>query len=258
VNPAINLLRHAFGLVTHRPLKTVTVIAPALMLMCGVGLVTANMAPELLLLDQAKPDFGNVKSVSLALILATTFILSYALMAILWHRHTLSGVQSPRPLNTVLLIGYFWRVLALALIQLLAGLALVVPLLALGQGSANDVATPALASMFLTTFLTQFLLVWLSLRLSLILPAAALGRPISILRSWRSTQSISRTLWSVAAALAFINTGLAALVSAFGPIKPERVLALELPIYILEGLLIFSVLTTLYAQQIQKPKAGTP
>lgn len=247
MNSALNLLSHALGLVTHRPFKTLAVVAPALVVMCGVGLTTAAFAPELLTLDPANPDLETIKSAELALVLLTTFILSYALMAVLWHRHTLKESHKPLPMSIPLVFGYLWRVFALALIQLAAGIALVIPLIALGK---TDAAGPALTSMMLTTFVTQLLLMWLSLRLSLILPAAAVGRPISISQSWTATEPLSRSLWGVAAALAFINTTLSALIMSFGLTRASHALALELPIYVIEGLLIFSVLTTLYARQI--------
>ncbi|KEJ89650.1 hypothetical protein [Sulfitobacter donghicola] len=257
MNSTLNLLRHAFGLVTTHPAKTVKVIAPAILMMGGVGLLTAALAPELLAINPSKPDLTSITSVNLALVLLTTFILSYALMAILWHRHTLGPTHAPRPMSAPLILGYLWRVIVLAIIQLVVGLVLVLPLIAAGQ-EGETAANPSTFSMLLTTFLTQLLLVWLSLRLSLILPAAALGRAITMRHSWQRTQSVSRMLWGVAAALAFINTTFAALIALVSPSTPEHMLALELPIYIIEGLLIFSVLTTLYARQIQQGETGTP
>lgn len=232
-------------------MKTVIVVAPALVLMCGVGIITAMFAPELLALDPSQPDLDSVKSVKLAVVLLCTFVLSYALMAILWHRHTLRETRKPAPMGLSLICGYLWRVLALALIQLIAGLALVIPLIAASLGGAAQSGPPALPSMLLTTFVTQLLLLWLSLRLSLILPAAALGRPITMRQSWRYTLSLSRPLWGVAAVLALINTALAAFVALFDLSQPVHALLVELPIYIIEGLLIFSVLTTLYAKLVQ-------
>lgn len=258
MNSAMNLLRHALGLVTHQPLKTLAVVAPAIVVMCGVGLTTAALAPELLTLDPANPDLETVKSVKLALILLTTFILSYALMAILWHRHTLSESHAPLPMSIPLVFGYLWRVLALALIQLLAGVALVIPLLALGKSGSGEADGPAMISILLTTFVTQLMLMWLSLRLSLILPAAALGRPIAMSQSWKATAPLARSLWGVAAVLALINTTLSALIPFLGLTRPSHALAVELPIYIIEGLLIFSVLTTLYARQIQNNEPRQP
>lgn len=253
VNTAASLLRHALGLLTDEPLKTVAVVAPALVLMGGVGVITAASAPELLALDHVQPDLENITSVRLALVLLTTFVLSYALMAILWHRHTLRDNRTPRPLSAGLIFGYLWRVLALAAVQLAAGVVLVIPLLVARESGANPGGAPTLPSMMLTTFITQLLLIWLSLRLSLILPAAALGRPITMAKSWRCTQTLTRPLWGVAAALAVLNTALSSLTTLLDLTRPVHALVLELPLFILEGLMIFSVLTTLYAYLVQKP-----
>lgn len=252
MNTTLTLLRHAFGLLLREPIKTISVVAPALVLMMGVGIITALTAPELLALDPAKPDLQSIKSVKLSIILLCTFVLSYALMAILWHRHTLGGTREPQPMCTQLVCGYLWRVLALALIQLTAGLVLVIPLVLASRTGVGAGDAPTLPAMMLTTFVTQLLMLWLSLRLSLILPAAALGRPISMARSWEYTAPLARPLWGVAAALALINTALTAVTALFDLSRPIQALLLEMPIYIIEGLLVFSVLTTLYSKQIQK------
>jgi hypothetical protein len=251
VDTALTLLRHAVGLLAKEPIKTVSVVTPALVLMLGVGIITTLTAPELLALDPAKPDLQSIKSVKLSILLLCTFVLSYALMAILWHRHTLSSTRKPQPMCTQLICGYLWRVIALALIQLAAGLALVAPLVLASYADMGAADTPSLPAMILTTFITQLLMLWLSLRLSLILPAAALGHPITMARSWEFTVPLARPLWGVAAALALINTALTTMTALFDLSQPVQALMLELPIYIIEGLLVFSVLTTLYSKQIQ-------
>ncbi|MEP1766348.1 MAG: hypothetical protein ABJJ53_06880 [Sulfitobacter sp.] len=255
MNTAFTLLRHAFTLVAKEPLKTVSVVAPALTLMCGVGVITAVSAPELLTIDPAHPDLKSIKSVKLAVILLSTFIFSYSLMAILWHRHTLGEKRPPQPMTLRLLLGYLWRVLALALIQMTAGLALVIPLIVANSTGTTPVSGPALPSMLITSFVTQLLMLWLSLRLSLILPAAALGRPITMAHSWQFTLSLSRPLWGVAAALALLSAVMTGITAMMNLSQPLYMLMLELPIYVVEGLLIFSVLTTLYATQIQRGEA---
>jgi len=108
---------------------------------------------------------------------------------------------------------------------------------------------PAMLSVLMTTFLTQLMLLWLSLRLSLILPAAALGHPITMAHSWRRTAPVSRSLWGVAAVLAVVNTVTATGFGALALARPTLVLMLEMPVHLIEGLLIFSVLTVLYARQ---------
>lgn len=254
MNIAIKLLRHAVGLLTHHPLKTVTVVAPALLLMGGVGLIAALAVPEVLLVTATNPDLNALQPGILTLVLFVAFVLSYALMAILWHRHTLSDSGRPHPITVRLVGGYLWRVAALALIQLAISLALVVPLIFASHSGNVGNGGPTPSSILLTTYIIQVLVLWLSLRLSLILPAAAIGQPISLRLSWQYTQPLSRPLWAVAAVLALVKTLTAGLLTLAGTSSPFRMLMLDLPVYILEGLLIFSVLTTLYAYQVQKVK----
>jgi hypothetical protein len=249
---ARSLLRHAIGLLTQDPLKTLTVVAPALGLMAGIGVIAALAAPDVLRIGPGNPNAAQLGLGVLPLILLGAFVLSYALMAILWHRHTLGDQRKHRPMSLSLVAGYLWRVIALAAVQLAVSLALVIPLVLSNQTGGASGASPALASILLTTFVTQLVLVWLSLRLSLILPAAAVGRPLRMAHSWRYTQALARPLWGVAAALAVMNTAFTGILTLFELTAPAHVVALELPVYILEGLLIFSVLTTLYAHQIQK------
>lgn len=250
MNTAFKLLHHAIGLLTCSPLVTARVVAPAVILMAGIGIITALVAPEMLLVNMSNPDIDNASISLLPVVLLAAFILSYALMAILWHRHTLCARLAPEPMTARLLCGYVWRVIMLALIQLGVSLILVTPLMLADHSASGN--SPSIYSILLTTFVTQLVLVWLSLRLSLILPAAALGRPITLGHSWNRTSDLSRPLWGVAAMLALLNTVLTVLMALFGPLSPGYALVLELPIYVIEGLLIFSVLTTLYAQLIQK------
>ncbi|MEH6829917.1 MAG: hypothetical protein V7661_03670 [Sulfitobacter sp.] len=243
---AISLLRHAIGLLTMQPLKTLTVIGPALALMIGLSILIAFTAPDIL----ANADSSPLGAVPSNWILLVALALSYSLMAILWHRHTLSGLGTPPPLSATLLLSYLWRVVLLTGIQISLSLALIVPLLVSSQHSGAEGEAPAFLSVILTTFVTQLLLVWLSLRLSLILPAAAIGAPIRMVQSWRYTSPVARTLWSIAAILAIFNTVLTIVVTRFDLTTPIHTLVLELPVYVFEGMLIFSILTTLYARQV--------
>lgn len=249
---ALTLLKHAFHLLTRSPLKTLEVVAPALVLMGAVGALASVVAPGLLSEGPSRGDLNSFRAAVRTLGIGLAFVFSYALMAILWHRHTLADTRTPRRMSVSLLMGYLWRVIALSLIQLAASLVMVVPLVIFSRTAQGAEATPALASMLLSTFVTQLVLLWLSLRLSLILPAAALGQPIRMTQSWQYTESIARPLWGVAAALALANTLFTGFVTAIDFANPGYRLALELPISVLEGLLIFSVLTALYSTQTSK------
>lgn len=249
---ALSLLQQAVRLLTRKPLETLAVISPALVLMLGVGVLAAFAAPDLLSTGPSKDNLNSIGAGLTTFGILIAFVVSYAVMAILWHRHTLDNTRARNPLTLPLLLGYLWRVLALSIIQLVVSLALVIPLVLFSRGSQGSTVDPSLMSMLLSTFLTQLVLLWLSLRLSLILPAAALGKPIAMLHSWHYTKPVSRSLWGVAAALGLANTLFAGLITLLDFASPGHRLAIELPIYIMEGLLIFSVLTTLYSMQARK------
>ncbi|MEH6644102.1 hypothetical protein [Sulfitobacter sp.] len=243
----LNLLQKAIGLLTQHPVKTVTVIAPALILMAVVGFTAAIVAPGFL---TSGPQDTGLAGPSLVVLAA--FVLSYAMMAILWHRYTLHDMGEQQPMTFKLVIGYMWRVLALTAIQISVNFALIIPLILYIRSSDTNDAAPALASILLSTFVTQLVLLWLSLRLSLILPAAALGKPISMVESWRYTDNVSRTLWGVAAAIALANTLVTSFIALIDLDSASYRLVIEMTAYIIQGLLIFSVLTTLYSLQTRK------
>lgn len=254
---ARSLLQNAVSLLTRSPRTTLTVVAPALILMCGVSLMTALLVPDILRIGPDNPDITGLANGILPLCLVAGFVLSYALMAILWHRHTLHDSRGTQPMTLSLIAGYLWRVIALALIQLIASLTMVMPLMILSQTGGGSASPPTMPSVILTTLISQTVMLWFLLRLSLILPAAAIGTPMPIAQSWQHTARIARPLWGVAAALALVNTAFAAITTLFNLTSPTHVVALELPVYVIEGLLIFSVLTTLYSLLVQKNTSGT-
>lgn len=255
---AATLLQQAIRLLTRSPLTTLTVLMPALIMMSAVGIIAAFATPGILLASPAGPILNSIESGLKAAGVIAAFILSYAAMAILWHRHTLRDTCTISPISFALLRGYVWRVLALALIQLAASLALVTPLVLFSNSVNGGTGTPSPSSIIFSTFIIQLTLIWLSLRLSLILPSAALGKPISMAESWQQTKAMSRTLWSVAAVLAAVNTCFAGLTSLLAPTSPPQRLLIEMPVLIFEGLLIFSVLTTLYTCTTPNQKSALP
>jgi hypothetical protein len=245
------LLKQALGLLISDPIKTLLVICPALLLMIAVCGAMIAATPELLTLGAGTGLPADIALSWMSVFLLITFVFSYALMAILWHRHTLGDTHTSLPLSAHLIIGYLGRVLMLALIQLAVSLAFIIPLILSHQNAQDIPQSPSVVSILITTFASQLMLVWLSLRLSLILPAAAIGRPIRMTHSWRITHALAGPLWGVAAVLALLNTGMTAAVTFLGLSTPAYAMLVEVPMYILEGLLIFSILTTLYSRQIK-------
>lgn len=253
---ARSLLHTAVNLLTKSPRATFTVVAPALVLMCGISLITALVAPGLLQRSLGTTDIRTFAGSIVPLSLVLGFVLSYALMAILWHRHTLHISGTNKPLGLRLVAGYLWRVLALAMIQLLASLTMVMPLMILSQTGDGSASPPSVASIVLTTLISQIVILWLLLRLSLILPAAALGAPMPMAQSWKHTSQIARPLWGVATTLAVLNTACTTMTTMLDLPAPARAMVFELPISVIEGLLIFSVLTTLYSRLVLKKSFG--
>ena len=253
MNSAVAILLHALRQLLQSPVTTLRVILPALLVIAGTGLLVWIAAPGLLAFGFAQAGSpawpsGSTGLMWLALLLMGVF--GYALMAILWHRHGLTDGKASRP-GIKLVLAYLWRVLLLSLIQILISIVIVIPLLislATGDGESPG---PSLPAMLLTTFLAGLLLIWLSLRLSLVLPAAALGDRMGFAESWATTAPIVRPLWGVAALLAALNTLLSGLIGLIGAETPLVTLLIETPIYIAQGLLIFSVLTTLYGLLVQ-------
>lgn len=247
-----HLLQNSVGLLTRKPLKTVTVLAPAFVLMAMVGVFATIAAPEFLSAGDARKGASTARSGGAYIAALAAFVLSYAMMAILWHRYTLHDMGTQKPISLKLVLGYVWRALALTAIQIFFYLALLIPLIIHLRSSNASAAAPALLSILLSTFVTQLVLLWLSLRLSLILPAAALGQSISMKMSWHYTEPVTRPIWGVAAILALANTLITSLFTLIGQSSPSQRLMIEMPVYVLQGLLIFSVLTTLYSLQARK------
>ncbi|WP_162798479.1 hypothetical protein [Sulfitobacter sp. SK012] len=258
MNTAAAIIRHALRMLFKNPVKTLRVIAPALLLLICVGLVTYFKAPYLLTTGAARNDptlWPADANVILSVSLTFFFVVGYALMAILWHRYALAETE-PRPLSFGLLLGYLWRVVLLGIIQLAFSVAIMIPLLISAAFTPSQGIEPNTIAILVTTFLAQIVMIWLSLRLSLVLPAAALGRPLPIVDSWRETGPLMRPLWGVAGLLAAFNTLIAKAVELTSTGNALAALTMEMPIYLIQGLLIFGVLTTLYAHlQQDRPLA---
>lgn len=255
---AIAILMQALRSLLQSPATTLRVILPALVLLGGVGVLMLTVAPDLLRFGFVQDGAPFWPQGGSGLIWAGLIILAvcgYALMAILWHRHGLSeGDVGWPPVRIV--FGYLWRVLLISLIQVLISIVLVIPLLISIASATPDAGQPSLPAMLLTTFMTGLLLIWLSLRLSLVLPAAALGQRMGFGESWSITAPLVRPLWGVATLLAALNTLLSGLLGLIGSTTPALTLLVEAPVYVAQGLLIFSVLTTLYAFLVQDRPMG--
>jgi len=112
------------------------------------------------------------------------------------------------------------------------------------------------AALLLIGLVAGVAFLWLALRLSLVLPAAALGHVMSVRESWRATEPLAGTLWALAVLLAVVNTLLGVIASMLPPADPGLRLMLDSAIYLIEGLVFVSMLTTLYGHLVEGRELG--
>ncbi len=99
-------------------------------------------------------------------------------------------------------------------------------------------------------FIIGVLVVAVSLRISLVLPAAAIGKPMKIRVSWDATRNINTTIWGLAITSVFLNIT----ISSFEQIMPVNAFGI-FGVFVFNtiyGLFSVSVLTTMYGVLVEK------
>jgi hypothetical protein len=79
---------------------------------------------------------------------------------------------------------------------------------------------------------------------------------MSVRESWRATEPLAGTLWALAVLLAVVNTLLGVIASMLPPADPGLRLMLDSAIYLIEGLVFVSMLTTLYGHLVEGRELG--
>ncbi|NNE51113.1 MAG: hypothetical protein HKN30_01770, partial [Sulfitobacter sp.] len=251
------IIAHALRMLIFETGTTLRVISPALILVIGSSLLALYLTPEALQAltkgpqEMALPDPTNG---SLVFVFILAGLAGYVLMAVLWHRHVLlSGMERDgvmRP-SARIFFSYLGRAIVVGLVQL--GVALPVTLAmgvlaSLGGGSALLVSIGGV--------LGGIIFAWIALRISLVLPAAAVDARMTIRDSWEATKTMSQTLWGVALLLAGLNL----FFFAIGALLPSGQVATTLvgqqALFIVEGLIFVSVLTTLYGHLVEGRSLG--
>lgn len=257
---AMAILAHALRMLTHEPGTTFRVIAPALFTVLINTVAAIIMAPEALIALQSTPDTFVLpprSSIFLLTFLGLVGLIGYALMAILWHRHVLlnetEGQTGLRPGLSVIL-SYLWRAILLALVQFLVAIPIGVAIAIVGGVGAA--ISDGVALFFVVGILAGVLFVWIALRLSVVLPAAALGNTMRISESWQATAPIANTLWGLAVLLAVLNVIISLATAAITPDGYAVAMVVQTVVYIVEGLVFISVLTTLYGHLVEGRSLG--
>jgi len=132
------------------------------------------------------------------------------------------------------------------------------PVYLLMGGLLASVSPDATNSMMETvlSLLVSWLLIWIALRFSVVLPAAALGRRMSVNQSWTLTKPVARELWGVALLLMGLNLLIYEVAHIALPDTGALTLVLNTALFILKGLVFVSVLTTLYGHLFEGRSLG--
>lgn len=260
MNTALAILAHALRMLIFETTTTLRVIMPAVVLVMGCGFGIAVLAPDLVAMMQDAPDAGPVPRPESALSMALFGIvglLGYALMAILWHRHVLlNGAEQRENLRPDLRVfaGYVWRAIVVGCVQMLAAIpiTLIMGIFGVALISDNPDGLPAM----LIGFLGGLVFIWIALRLSVALPAAAIGYKMPIRESWQITKQVSAQLWGVGLLLSGLNICVYIVSNAILPDTGTPAVVAQTLVFILEGLVFISVLTTLYGHLVEGRSLG--
>ncbi len=261
---AMAIIAHALRMLVVDPATTFRVVLPALVMVMGSAIASAALVPDALrpfYVKTAPEDLPGLSSALILLLLGLVGLIGYALMAILWHRHVLlNGPERDNALKPGkgIVMGYLWRGIIVGLVQFMVVVPIAIVMAAAGGASLAGGTPPNLVVFALIGFLAGVVFIWVALRISVVLPAAALGTAMPVGASWQATQPASQSLWGVAAILAGLNAAVSLASTLVMPEAPGARLVLESMIYVIEGLIFISVLTTLYGHLIEHRPLDVP
>lgn len=259
MNTALAILAHALRMLVFEPATTLRVLMPALIMVGGCSLAIAVFAPgtiELLQSGSQEPP-TVVPDVGLFVAFGALGLMGYALMAILWHRHVLlNGAERPQELrpDRRIFLGYIWRAIVVGCFQFAAAVPITLVMGILGAVLVRG--GPASLTATLIGLLGSIVFIWIALRLSVALPAAALGLTLAVRDSWNITKPLASELWGVAVLLTGLNMGIYAITALLLPDTGTIVVVAQTLVFVIEGLIFVSVLTTLYGHLIEGRSLG--
>lgn len=203
----------------------------------------------------------------LLLLAIWAFIVSW--IAVAWHRFVLRDepVGWFTPLNSRAVLGYglwvlfFWFLWVLALTAWLIGPTLfdTVVTTSLGQGGTVATSEGWQGGMWLAPF--SLIFCWVFLRVSLVLPACAVGKPMSLRTSWRLTADRPVRILIILAVMAGLSIGIDFVLGQFAalPGMPPVVSTVLFTLFgFLQAVLGLSILNTLYATLVESRPMTAP
>ena len=260
MNTALAILAHALRMLIFDTKTTLRVVLPALIVVMGCSLAIAVLAPEMIAYMQEAPETPvpfALQTVFSFLAFGLIGLMGYALMAILWHRHVLlNGAENPEDLRPDghIFLNYIWRAIVVGIAQMVAAVPITVLIGVIGSALLQNNPTDLLAMPL--GLASNIIFVWIAMRLSVVLPSAAIGRSMSMRDSWQATRPVSAPLWGVAVLLSGLNICVY-MISAIALPEAGTISAMAVTfIYILQGLIFVSILTTLYGHLVEGRSLG--
>ena len=179
------------------------------------------------------------------------------LMAVLWHRHVLAarGIAPTAALSWRQPFAYVGKLVAIfGMVGAIGGaffaaVVSIAAILGILDPAWFEPAGTSYISFVLFIFWLSTILIWAAMRLSLALPAAALGHRSKVFESWGATRPIARALWVPAVLEALLSLAVGEVATGLagrGGYPAYLVLAL---IYWVVTMLSISILTLLYDWQ---------
>ena len=264
MDTAIAIITHAIRMLTYDIRTTFRILLPPLILVVGSAIVAAALAPaalEMLYTQRPATTPPSAGSLMTLFFMGAVGLTGYALMAILWHRHVLlddsARARATRPdLSTF--FSYLWRATLVGLVQILVSIPIAFTMALVGGATLVGNGASSLLVLVVLGVISGVVFLWVALRISVVLPAAAMGQKMRIAESWQTTARAATPILGVAVLLALLNGVISLVVPVLLPAAPGVRLVLETLIYALEGLVFISVLTTLYGNLVEGRPLSLP
>ncbi|WP_187428754.1 hypothetical protein ROLI_011380 [Roseobacter fucihabitans] len=240
----IAILQRSFRLMFADPLKTLKVTSPGLAFLIGAGLLF-DAQPMITAAEQRVAlDPGP------AIVQAIIGGVGVLLIAVYWHRYALlegdARDQIMRP-GVGVLAQYLGKLIVVFLVLLIAAIPAILLIfgttLILSGGSATLVIVVGVG--------IGILFSWIAMRISLTLPAAALGTRLAIVDSLQATKPLSGAILRVAVILAVMNTMLAGVITSLAAASLAAAVVGQLVLSYFQIIVSISVLSTLYGHLVQ-------
>ncbi len=246
------IVAHSFSLLFRNLTDALKVsVLPLAMALVAGWLVfrLLGVTPQVLVFAAMSQNLPPRAAVAI-LIALVIFLLVSAWIAVAWHRFILReeypGLMPAFRGGEVL--AYVGRSIVLALVMILVMLPIfmVMSLLLSLLGLSASIAAG-----FVVSFAVGVIFIWIWLRIALVLPGTAVGRPLRIGESWSATADLSNEIVAAAAIIVAINLAAGILFGAL-PLGTVGGLLVEGAITWITVMVGTSLLTTLYGHLVEE------